>query len=77
MRRAEIPRRRPAQINAQERPVGGMGWLETEREEGRVSGPERPMSEMTGLGVRALIVVMKRGNSRGAKGGREVDSTKP
>ena len=24
-------------------------------------------------GVRALIVVMKRGNSRGAKGGRKVD----
>jgi hypothetical protein len=28
----------------------------------------------TGAGVRVPIVALKRGNSRGAKGGREVDS---
>jgi hypothetical protein len=31
----------------------------------------------TATGVRALVVAVKRGNSRGAKGGRKVDAWKP
>ena len=64
--------------------LGAVGWLEMEwleegvREEGRpLPSPETavvhawPQNE--GTGVRAFIVAMKRGNSRGVKGRRKVD----
>jgi hypothetical protein len=47
-----------------------------ERSESKLSGQENPR-ERNRAAVRAVIVVMKRGNARGAKGGRKVERPRP
>jgi hypothetical protein len=42
-----------------------------ERRSWRLGGPEEPCPE----GERAFVVARKRGNARGAKGGRKVEAT--
>ena len=73
------PHRRTTDANGE--PVGVVGGSRSGREgvcEGRRSGGKRPSGrhEVEGCPseVRATIVALKRGNSRGAKGGRKVNA---
>jgi hypothetical protein len=48
--------------------------LGTERREGNAQESGSPAGKVSPVGVRALIVAVKRRNGRGAKGGRKVDA---
>jgi len=65
--------------------IGAVGWLETEWLDGRAREAGRPVrgkavfrlgvSRRAGrTGVRAFVGARKRGNARGAKGRREVET---
>lgn len=76
--RSEIAAQRalkPLTLIGRDKAMSGMHQVVGDGMPGRrreVTG-ETHSVEVTGVGVRASIVVLKRGNSRGAKGGRKVD----